>query len=171
MSIQRTYGKTNTLGDVLYNKSTKTFFTTIKFGVFGQLTLTLVKNEGGTYNLIKPYTDKKGESQIVQLGKTFKVKNKDGKEVEGITQGTLGLSTAYDKELKKEISVNNNALYIKTHKLKEAKDIEGTDYQKVGWITGQIGVEIEDESTETNVETEQKEEVEKKEDGKQEDIF
>ena len=146
MAIKRVYGKEKTIGDILYNKESKSVFFNIELGVFGRKTVYLTKNNEGTYDLHTTYV-KDGESHVVRLGKTFVVENKEGQKIDGMSKGSLGLTTAYDKELGKNITTRNDAIYFTVHKLKEDKVINDK-LVKVGWVTGQIGVEVESEEGE-----------------------
>ena len=136
--MSKIYSKEIPLGDILYNKDTKTVLARISLGVFSK-DVTLVKNNDGTYDMYGTYF-KNGEVMSYKMGKTFPAKRNDGSVVEGITKATFGLESFYDKELGKIIASNNNmALYITTHKLKEEKQINDK-LVKVGWITGEIGI-------------------------------
>jgi hypothetical protein len=149
--ITRAYGKEQNFGDILYSKKTKEIFTTINLGFAGSKTITLKRNENGTFDLSTPYY-KDSKRIDFKLGKTFPITDKSGNVVAGLTKGTLSLSTTYDKELGKNISVNNNCLYITTHKLSTNKDIN-SDLVKVGWLTGQFGIEIDSNTTKDTTST------------------
>ena len=142
MAIQRNYSKKTTIGDILFNKTTGSVYFYIKMGFMGQVKVDLVKNEGGTYDILKPYVDNQGVQKSVKLGKTFPVLTKEKTVVEGLTKGTLGLSTTFNKELKREVTTTENALYFTTHKLKEPKVINDT-LIKVGFVTGLFGTEAD----------------------------
>ena len=141
-TTRRTYGKERTFGDIIYNPQTKSVFMNIDLGFFGRTTLTLVKREDGAFDLVKPYVDKNGNEQVVTIGKTFPAKKKDGTIVEGVTKGTLGLFKRYDKETKKNLTDNSDALFITTFKLKETQKLGDTGLVKVGYISGQFGIEV-----------------------------
>jgi len=141
--IQRVYGKTFSIGDVIRNSKTGITFCKIQAGFFGFHTINLIENKEGTYDLEKQYF-KDGEYKTVKIGKTFKATDKDGKEVEGITNATLGLDTNWSKELEKDITTTGNALFISTHLLKEEVKIND-DLAKIGWIDGRFGIEIDSE--------------------------
>jgi len=162
-TIKRTYGQERTLGDIIYNPKTKSIFCSISLGFFGKTTITLIKRtDDGAYDLMKGYTDKQGNEQVICIGKTFPAKDKNQKIVEGITQGTLGLLKRYDEELKKEITDNSDALFITTHKLKEPKTLGESGFIKVGYLKGKFGIEIT--SSEPEVSTDKKVDTEEEED-------
>jgi len=149
-TIKRTYGKERTFGDIIYNPTTKSVFCNIDLGFFGRTTLTLTKREDGAFDLMLPYTDKNGQGQVAMIGKTFVSKRKDGTIVDGVTKGTLGLFKRYDKELKKSITDNSDALFITTFKLKENQKLGDTDLLKVGYISGHFGIEVDLEKTQNS---------------------
>lgn len=152
-TTRRTYGKERTFGDIIYNPQTKSVFMNIDLGFFGRTTLTLVKREDGAFDLVKPYVDKNGNEQVVTIGKTFPAKKKDGTIVEGVTKGTLGLFKRYDKETKKNLTDNSDALFITTFKIKEPQKLGDTGLVKVGYISGQFGIEVaESDNTQNNKE-------------------
>lgn len=134
--VKRIYGLERNLGDIIYNPATKTVFCKINFGFFAK-TVTLVKQENGGFDMM---VSKANSEELVRIGKTYPVAN-----VEGITKGTLGLLKRYDKELEKEITDNSDALFISTHKLKQTKAIGESKLLKIGYIKGQIGIEISDD--------------------------
>lgn len=137
-TIKRTYGKQRNLGDIIFNPQTKTVFCSINLGVF-EKKFTLVKRaEDGCYDLM---TSKYNSEETIKVGQTFPVKDKNGKIVEGLTKGTLALLKKYDNEKKKSVSDSSDALYITTHKLKELVAFGDTGFKKVGYVTGQIGIE------------------------------
>ena len=141
-TIKRSYGKKRILGDIIYNPQTKSVFCSIKLGFFGKTTVTLVKRtDDGAYDLMKNYKDHNSQEQVVCVGKTFPFKKKDGSLVDGLTQGTLGLLSKYSVEKQKEQTDNSDALFITTHKLKEPKAFGDKGFKKVGYITGQFGIE------------------------------
>lgn len=135
---KRNYGIERTLGDIIYNPNTKSVFCNIKFGFFSK-TVNLVKQQDGGFDLV---VSKANSEELVKIGKTYPVAN-----VEGITKGTLGLLKKYDKELQKEITDSSDALFISTHKLKETKAIGDTGLLKIGYLKGQIGIEISDDES------------------------
>ncbi len=145
MAIKRTYSKEFTIGDILFNNKTNSVYFFLKGGFFGTTKINLVKNDGGTYDLFKPYVDAQGKPNTVKIGKTFEVTKRDQTVVEGLTRGTLGLSTTWNAEIKKEVVSSENALFFTTHKLKEPKAIN-EDLVKVGWVTGVYGVEVPEET-------------------------
>ncbi len=141
-TIKRTYGKERAIGDIFYTPSTKSVWCSIGLGFLGKINLTLIQDKAnGGYEIIKPYKDKQGNEQVVKLGKTFVVKDKDGNVVTGLSKGTLGLLKEYDSVAKKELTKSEDCLIITTHKLKENKIIN-EDLIKVGWLTGQFGIEV-----------------------------
>ena len=144
-TIKRTYGKERNFGDVIYNPQTKSVFCNIELGFFGRTTLTLIKREDGGFDLMKPYVDKQGQDQVAMIGKTFPAKRKDGTIILDVTKGTLGLFNRYDKESKKNLTDNSDALFITTFKLKEAQKLGDTGLLKVGYISGQFGIEVASE--------------------------
>lgn len=135
---KRNYGIERTLGDIIYNPNTESVFCNIKFGFFSK-TVNLVKQQDGGFDLV---VSKANSEELVKIGKTYPVAN-----VEGITKGTLGLLKKYDKELQKEITDSSDALFISTHKLKETKAIGDTGLLKIGYLKGQIGIEISDDES------------------------
>lgn len=140
--IKRNFGKERTFGDIIYNPQNKTVFASINLGFFGKTTVTLVKRQDdGAYDLMKAYTDRNGQEQVVCVGKTFPVRKRDGSLVEGLSQGTLGLLKRYVSSLEKEITDNSDALFITTHKLKEPKVLGDSGLMKVGYISGKFGIE------------------------------
>ena len=151
-NIKRVYGVERTFGDVIYNPSTKSVFCSIDLGFFGRTNLTLAKREDGAFDLMKPYMDKNGQEQVVIIGKTFPAKRKDGTVVDGVTKGTLGLFKRYDKETKKNITDNSDALFITTFKLKEPQQLGDTGLLKVGYISGKFGIEIDESDNTQNSE-------------------
>jgi hypothetical protein len=153
--VKRVYGKEFTVGDIIFNKKENTVYFIVNAGFFGIHKVILVKNNEGTYNMIKPYITKDGSAGIVNIGKTFPVTNKNGTVVEGITQGSLGLSTSWDKEKGKELTDNRNVLYFTTHRLKESKNINESIIQ-VGYVKGKFGIEADSEMVESIAETESK---------------
>lgn len=141
-TTKRTYGKQRTLGDIIYNPATKSVFCSINLGFFGKTTVTLVKRQDdGAYDLMKAYTDRNGQEQVVCVGKTFPAKKTDGTLVENVTKGTLGLLSRYDSEKRKNVTDSSDALFITTHKLKESKALGDSGMLKVGFITGVFGIE------------------------------
>lgn len=146
-TTERTYGQERTFGDIIYNPTTKSVFMNIDLGFFGRTTLTLVKREDGAFDLMKPYVDKQGQEQVAMIGKTFPSKRKDGTVVDGVTKGTLGLFKRYDKESKKSLTDNSDALFISTFKLKEPQKLGDTGLIKVGYVSGKFGIETNEEQT------------------------
>ncbi len=144
-TIKRNYGLERSFGDIIFNPQAKSVFCNIDLGFFGRTTLTLVKREDGAFDLVKPYVDKNGNEQVITIGKTFPVKKKDGTLVESITKGTLGLFKRYDKKTKKNLTDNSDALFITTFKLKEPQKLGDTGLLKVGYISGQFGIEVASE--------------------------
>jgi hypothetical protein len=141
--INRHYGIERSLGDILYNPATRSVFTRVDLGVFS-LNLTLVQREDKkTYDVLKSYKDKNGQDQVVKLGQSFLVTRKDGSIVDGLSKFSLGLLREWDKEVQKDITRSNDALFLTTHKLKDKKVLnEETGLTKVGWLTGQFGIEV-----------------------------
>jgi hypothetical protein len=142
----RTYGNERTFGDILYSPKTQSVFCNIELGFFGRTTVTLQKRDDDTYDLLKSYIDKQGQEQVIKLGQTFPVTKADGTPVEGMTKATLGLFKRYDKVIGKEVTDNSDALFITTHKLKEPKPLGNSGLMKVGFITGQFGIEVSSET-------------------------
>lgn len=142
--VIRAYGKDFPIGDILFDKKENVVYFRINAGFFGLQKVILVQNNEGTYNMMKTYMGKDGQPGVVNIGKTFPVTNKQGETVEGITQGTLAMGVKYDKDLKKEISDNRNALYFTTHRLREQRTITDTLVQ-VGYIRGRFGIEIDEQ--------------------------
>jgi hypothetical protein len=140
--VNRNYGIERGFGDIIYNPKTRSVFANIDLGFFGRTTLTLIKRDDGGFDLMKNYTDRDGNEQVVCIGKTFPATRRDNTIVSDMTKGTLGLLRKYDDVLKKEITDNSDALYITTHKLKESKPLGDSGLSKVGFITGQFGIEI-----------------------------
>jgi hypothetical protein len=95
----------------------KSVFMILNAGFLGQTTLTLQKQQDGTFDVLKPYLGKLGQAQVARLGKMFPAKNKAGQPVEGITKGTFGLFREYDKETKKSLTSSRDCLILTTHKL------------------------------------------------------
>lgn len=151
----RTYGKERNFGDVIFNPQTKSVFCNIELGFFGRTTLTLIKREDGGFDLMKPYVDKQGQEQVAMIGKTFPAKRKDGTIVLDVTKGTLGLFKRYDKESKKNLIDNSDALFITTFKLKEPQKLGDTGLVKVGYISGQFGIEVAEQNNNTQEQTQQ----------------
>ncbi|MFA6195263.1 MAG: hypothetical protein WC656_01310 [Sulfurimonas sp.] len=138
-TIKRTYGKNRNLGDIIYNPQTKTVFCSINLGFFGSKTITLMKRtEDGCYDLI---VSKYNSEETIKIGQTFPAKDRDGKIINGLTKATLALLSKYDNEKKKNVSDSSDALYITTHKLKEPISFGDKGFKKVGYITGQFGIE------------------------------
>lgn len=151
-TTKRTYGTERTFGDIIYNPSTKSVFCSINLGFFGKTTVTLIKrSEDGCYDLMKSYVDNKGHEQIVKVGQTFPVKSQDNTVVEGLTQGTLGLFQKFDSVKQKELTDSSDALFITTHKLKEPKAFGEKGFKKVGYISGNFGIEQDVGSSNGNV--------------------
>ena len=151
MANKRIYGKERTFGDIIYNPQTKSVFCNIELGFFGRTTLTLVKRaDDEAFDLMKSYKDKNSQEQVVCAGKTFPAKKQDGTIIDGITKGTLGLLKRYDKDKKKDITDNSDALFITTHKLKEKKSLGDTGLLKIGYISGVFGIEIIESSSNTD---------------------
>lgn len=146
----RIYGKERNFGDVIYNPQTKSVFCNIDLGFFGRTTLTLVKREDGGFDLMKPYVDKQGQEQVAMVGKTFPAKRKDGTIVPDVTRGTFGLFKRYDKESKKNLTDNSDALFITTFKLRENQKLGDSGLLKVGYISGQFGIEVVESSNTQN---------------------
>jgi len=142
--IQRNYSKETTIGDIMYNTKTKTVFFNIQMGFMGRKSINLVQNQEGTYDMFGTYF-KDEKPEMYKMGKTFQVTDRNGGVVEGLTQGTLGLRTSWNKQIQKEVSSTEDAIFFVTHKLKETKKVND-DLVKVGWVTGQFGFEIVSET-------------------------
>ena len=140
--ITRAYGKEFPIGDIMHDSRDNTVYFILKTGSLGIQKIILVKNEQGTYDMMKSYTGKDGQPGIVKLGKTFPVSKKDGTIVEGMTQGSFALGTRWDKESSREVSDNRNALYFTTHRLRTPEQVN-ENLTKYGWVSGQYGIEIE----------------------------
>ena len=141
VKVKRVYGKRKTVGNILENIETGELFCRIQAGFFGYHTLRMIKQADGTFSLEKQYFVE-NEMKTVKIGKTFPARDKDSNPIEGITQASIGLNTIYDKESKKNITGNNDALFITTHLLKTPEKISDT-IRKIGWIDGQFGIEVE----------------------------
>lgn len=153
MATNRIYGKERTLGDILYNPTTKVVFTSINLGFFGKKNITLVKQNDGGFDLM---VSKFNSDELIKIGKTFPAKKQDGNLIDGITKGTLGLLKRYDSELKKEVTDNSDALFISTHKLKEAKPLSGdSGLIKIGFLKGVFGLEADEARNEKTNENNQ----------------
>ncbi len=139
--IKRAYGKRKTIGDIIHNSETGITFCRIQSGFFGYHTINLVKQEDGSFMIEKQYFQD-GEYKTVKVGKTFPVKDKEGHDVEGLTQAALGLGTSWDKDLSKNITDTTDALFVTTHLLKKEEKIND-NLTKVGWVDGQFGIEVE----------------------------
>lgn len=147
MAIKRHYGQERTLGDIMFNPTTKTVFCSLKLGFFGSKTITLMKRADGCYDLL---TTKYNSDETIKIGQTYPVKKQDGTVIEGLTQTTLGLLTTYNEEKKKELTDTTDALFITTHKLKEPKTVGNKGFKKIGYITGKFGIEIAENSQQPN---------------------
>lgn len=145
MATKRIYGKERTLGDIIYNPTTKVVFTSINLGFFGKKNITLVKQNDGGFDLM---VSKFNSEELVKIGKTFPAKKQDGTLIDGITKGTLGLLKRYDSELKKEVTDNSDALFISTHKLKETKALGDSGMLKIGFVKGVFGLELDNSENE-----------------------
>ena len=137
--VKRVYGKRKTIGDIIHNAETGITFCRIQSGFFGYHTINLVKQSDGSFLIEKQYFQD-GEYKTVKIGKTFPAKDKDGNDVEGITQAALGLGTMWDKDLNKNITDITDALFITTHLLKTPEKIND-NLTKIGWVDGQFGIE------------------------------
>jgi hypothetical protein len=144
--VRRAIGVERTLADILLNPETNSEFARIDLGWFS-LSIKLVQREDEiTYDLYKPYVAKDGSDQLARLGQTFPATRRDGSLVEGVSKATLGLYREYDKELKKELTKSNDALFLTIIRLRDPKPIGESGLKKVGYITGVFGIELEDES-------------------------
>ncbi|RDU66491.1 hypothetical protein [Helicobacter equorum] len=140
--MKKMYGQERNLGDIILNKDNNSVFVNIEGGIFGRLTLNILKDkEYGGYILQKSYTAKDGTLGSFIAGRTFPVKNKNGDLAEGITQGVLGLLREYDKESGRNLISDKDGLQIVTHKLKEHKRLGETNLFKVGYLTGRFVIE------------------------------
>lgn len=146
--VKRYYGiDRGSLGDIFYNNKTKEISSYLDLGAFGRIKIFFKKRDDNCYDLSRKY-QKDSEEITYRLGRTFPVKDKDKKIVEGITQTALALFSAFDKDSKKNLSSTNDCLIITTHKLKEQtaiKDKEGrnTDLIKIGYVTGKFAIEAD----------------------------
>ncbi|MBT5490840.1 hypothetical protein HOK00_00625 [bacterium] len=132
--ITRTYSNEQTLGDILYNPETKSVWMSIELGLVGKLNIGLELQEDKTYTLTKKFG-----SKISNIGRTFQVTDKENNVIEGITQGNIALGNRYDSTLKKNVLVNDNAIFFKTFKLKKAQVISDK-LVKVGFVKGCFGI-------------------------------
>ena len=107
----RNYSKERTFGDIVYNIKTETVFFNIDMGFMGKKSINLVQNQEGTYDMFATYF-KDGKPQMYKMGKTFQVKNKEGQIIEGITKGTIGLRTSYDKTIFKFCNIAIKSCFI-----------------------------------------------------------
>ena len=139
--VKRVYGKRKNVGNILENTETGELFCRIQAGFFGFHTLRMIKQEDGTFSLEKQYFVE-NEMKTVKIGKTFPARDKESNPIEGITQAVIGLNTVYDKELKKNITGSNDALFITTQLLKVPEKVSDT-IKKIGWIVGEFGIEID----------------------------
>lgn len=146
--IKRIYGKERYMGNVLYDEENKKVFINIELGFFGRQNFELVKNEDETFSIIKTIFNKtENSSKEVSFGKLFPVKNKEDQIVQGIHKGSLGLLKEYDKEAQKNMIVNNDVLFISTHKLKERIKLGDSNFWKIGYIKGKFGIEENKENS------------------------
>ena len=145
--VERNYGIERSIGEVIYNSTTKVVVANINGGIFGKLSLTLKKDDAGGFDLLKPYKDRSGNEQVVKLGKLFPVKDRQGALVDGLHKGTLPLLKQWDAELQKEVNSSKDCLIITTHKLKKNEAMGDSGWLKIGYITGQYGIEKKDVST------------------------
>lgn len=113
MAINRTYGLKRNLGDIIYNP------------ISGVVTC--------TYSQFFFKT--------IKIGQTFPVFDADKTEIKGITKATLRLLTSFNSLKNKKITNSEYGLFITTHKLKEIKAIGDKGLVKVGYLTGEIGIE------------------------------
>ena len=110
VKIKRHFGVERSLGDIILNKDNNSVFANIEGGVFGRITVSILKNQDGTYSFSKGYTTKEGEQSSFVIGKTFPVKNKAGEVVEGLTQGIFGLLKEWDAEKQKSLTSSKDGL-------------------------------------------------------------
>jgi hypothetical protein len=125
-SISRHYGSSHSLGDILFNSSTNEIFSTFDLGFFGRVTIFFSKRSTGGFDIFKKHNNK-----IINLGRSFPIKNKLGFFVPGLTKGSLSLSPSFD---------NKNSLFFTTHMLKHKKNISNGVF-KIGFIDGCFGIE------------------------------
>jgi hypothetical protein len=153
-TIKRHYGKERSFGDVFFNKSTKKVSASLNFGfTMGTLYLVFKKNkEDGGFDLFKEVFTKDGEKKEFPIGRAFKRTKSDGGIVDGQFSFTIPLTVVWDKETQKELSSNNDAIYLKMVQLKERKSIND-DVDKIAFITGQFGIEINDDDFSSNTDT------------------
>lgn len=142
--VERNYGIERSIGEIIYNPTTKAVVANVNGGIFGKLSLTLKRDDAGGYDLLKPYKDGSGNEQVVKLGKLFPVKDKRGNLVDGLSKGTLPLLKQWDAELKKEVNSSKDCLVITTHKLKKNEAMGDSGWLKIGYITGQYAIEKKD---------------------------
>ncbi|PAF46240.1 hypothetical protein BKH46_08345 [Helicobacter sp. 12S02634-8] len=153
--IKRTFGNKRNIGEILYNAGTKEVFMNIQLGIFGKHTFSLRKvfdptneNLDGGYEIIKTLWDKtNSSSRDIVLGRLFRVKNKEGNIVEGITSGTIGLLSTYDQDIEKTVTKSNDCLKIITHKLKDKIKLGDSQFYKIGYLTGQFAIETQEQAT------------------------
>ncbi|CUU89656.1 Uncharacterised protein [Campylobacter hyointestinalis subsp. hyointestinalis] len=143
-TIKRNYGVERTFGDIIYNPANKSVFATLDFGFMGQITINLVKQDNGGYDITKSYKDKDGALKSFTLGKLFPVKDKSGNIVEGLAKGSFGLYREYDKVAGKEYTQNNDCVILCSHKLQKTITFEKSGMVKVGYITGSFAIQIKE---------------------------
>lgn len=144
VKVNRKYGKERAMGDIFYSSNDKSVFMVLNAGFLGQTTLALQKQQDGTFDVLKPYLDKLGQAQVARLGKMFPAKNKAGQPVEGTTKGTFGLFREYDKEIKKSLTSSRDCLILTTHKLQTNVPVGENGLLKIGYVTGQYGIETDE---------------------------
>jgi len=144
VKVNRKYGKERAMGDIFYNQNDKSVFIILNAGFLGQTTLTLQKQQDGTFDVLKPYMDKLGQTQVARLGKLFPAKDKAGQTVEGITKGTFGLFREYDKETKKSLTSSRDCLILTTHRLQANVPVGDNGLLKIGYVTGQYAIETDE---------------------------
>lgn len=142
--VKRTYGKEKNFGNIIKTSEGATIMK-LSFGALGQLDLTMRKAERGI-ELLKSYTDKEGNEQSVCLGILFPAKDNNNNVIQGISKATLGLRREYNKELRKNVTHNDDAIFLTTHKLRTPKKMDNGNVE-LGYITGVFGIEVAGAST------------------------
>lgn len=152
--LKRYYGiDRGSFGDIIHNSETGEFFSKLSVGALGKVDITLTKREDDCYDVQKVYYSQ-NEKKSFSLGRTFPVKNRENKIVEGLTQFGLALFSNYDSTKESEIMCSNDCLVLVTHKLKQQVKINQT-LTKVGYITGKFAVEIDENKSQKADETDE----------------
>ncbi len=139
--VQRLYGISRSLGDVLQNSQSKDEWVNLDFGFLGLQRFAL-KKEGNEFALLKSYKDNEGNDKSFSLGKLFEVKDKSNNAT-GLYSGSFGLYRIYSKDLNKQVTLNNDCVVLTLHFLKEPRKLGESEVLKIGYITGQFAIEQE----------------------------